>query len=342
MNTGPDTHLDLGDLIAEVNGQAIDDRAREHLARCEHCRAEANRWDLVAGGVRHLAAAAPETAQPARPDELRHTRPRGLAGHRVAGPRLAGHRRRAVLAAGVAAALILLGVVGYGASRFVHIRFGTPGTGAETVLTAVNGCAGLEQAAGTLEQVNGTSLVVKTASGQPVTVTTTASTFVSTSGALRSDITDGASVTVRGPRSGGTIEAVIVTVGPKSSAVSSPGYVPVRGTVSDASSAGFTLVTSSGTRVPVTTSADTLVVVPHASLSQLRHGATIFALGHAGPDGTLSARAVAAVTQLPPGVPPGLPAVPGARLHISVHMHVNGRAHGCSPSAIATALALGG
>jgi len=338
MNAGPaDTHLDLGDLIAEVTGQAIDDRAREHLARCEHCRAEANRWDLVAGGVRGLAAATPETAQPARPGGLRHTRPRGLAGSR-----LAGSRRRAVLAASVAAALVLLAAVGYGASRFIHIRFGTPGNGAETVLTAVSGCAGLEQAAGRLEQVNGTSLVVKTASGQPVTVTTTASTFVSMSGALRSDITDGASVMVRGPRSGGTIEAVIVTVGPPFGAVSSPGYVPVRGTVSDASPAGFTLVTSSGTRVPVTTSADTLVVVPHATLGQLRHGATIFALGHAGPDGTLSARAVAAVTQLPPGVPPGVHALPGAHLHISVHMHVNGPAHGCSPSAIVAALALGG
>ena len=124
--------------------------------------------------------------------------------------------------------------------------------------------------------------------------------------------------------------------------MSSPGFASVRGTVSDASSAGFTLVTSSGARVRVTTSADTLVVVPHASLGQPRHGATIFAIGHAGPDGTLSARAVAAVTQLPPGVPPGVHPLPGAHLHISVHLHVNGPAHGCSPSAIATALALGG
>src|SRR5262249_24415338 len=50
MNAGPaDTHLDLGDLIAEVTGQAIDDRAREPLALCGPCRAEAKRWDLVAG-----------------------------------------------------------------------------------------------------------------------------------------------------------------------------------------------------------------------------------------------------------------------------------------------------
>ena len=56
MNAGPagtrSPHLDLGDLIAEVTSQPIDDRAREHLARCEHCRAEASRWDLVAAGVR--------------------------------------------------------------------------------------------------------------------------------------------------------------------------------------------------------------------------------------------------------------------------------------------------
>ena len=69
MNTDPaDTrspHLDLEDLIAEATGQAIDDRAREHLTRCEHCRAEVNRWDLVASGVRGLAAAAgPKAAAP--------------------------------------------------------------------------------------------------------------------------------------------------------------------------------------------------------------------------------------------------------------------------------------
>ena len=66
MNTGPaDTrspHLDLEDLIAEVTGQPVNGRARAHLARCEHCRAEANRWDLVASGVRGLAAATPEAA----------------------------------------------------------------------------------------------------------------------------------------------------------------------------------------------------------------------------------------------------------------------------------------
>ena len=149
--------------------------------------------------------------------------------------------------------------------------------------------------------MHGSSLVIKTASGQPVTVTTTATTFVTMSGALLGDITDGASVMVRGSSSNGTIKAAIVTVGQPFSAVNPPGSVPLQGTVSDASTAGFTLVASTGTRIPVTTSGGTLVVIPHASLGQLQAGATIFAIGHAGPDGTLTARAVAAVSQLPAG-----------------------------------------
>jgi hypothetical protein len=323
MNAGPaDTrspHLDLGDLVAEVTGQPVDDRAREHLARCEQCRAEANRWDLVASGVRGLAAATPQVTQPARPW---HTRPWHTRPHVPAGP-----RRRTILAA-AAAAVVLLGAAGYGASNFVHITFGSAGTGTGTVLTAVGGCAGLQEAHGTLARVDGSSLVIKTASGQPVTVTTAPSTLVSMSGPLLSEIRDGAPVMVRGHSSGGTIAALIVTVGPPFSAVNPPGFVPVQGTVADATATGFTVVTSSGTRVPVTTSGDTLVIVPHASLGQLQTGASIFAIGHAGPHGTLSAKAVAGLSQLRSG-----PVV-----HIGMHAQVKGHGPGCSPGAIAAAL----
>ena len=312
MNTGPaDTrspHLDLTDLIAAVTGQAVADKAREHLASCEHCQLEANRWNLVADGVRDLAPAAPELAQPASP---RHTRLRLLAGPR---------RRVTLVAASAAAAIVLLAGVGIAVGA-VHIRVGGSGA-SKTVLTAVTGCDMLKQADGTLEQVNGASLILKAPSGQPVTVTTTASTFVSTSGALLSDITDGASVMVRGHSSGGTIAAAIVTVGQPFSAVSPAGFVPVRGTVSDVSTTGFTLVTSGGTRIPVTTSSGTLVVIPHASLSQLPAGVVIFAVGRAGPDGTLSAQAVAAIRQLPPGNP-------------QLHVHLKD----CSAASIDNALA---
>jgi hypothetical protein len=226
------------------------------------------------------------------------------------------------VAGGAAAALVLL--VGAGeVTGLVHVHVTGTGTGTGPVLTAVTGCSQLEQADGTLEQVNGSSLVIKTASGQPVTVTTTATTFMRMSGALLGDITDGALVMVRGSRSDGTIKAAIVTVGQPFSAVDPPGFVPVQGTVADASTAGFTLVTSTGTRVLVTTSGDTLVVVPHASPGQLQAGTAIVAVGRAGPHGTLSARAVAAISQLRSG-------------HIGAHTSV--KVKDCSPSSIDAAL----
>jgi len=311
MNADPaDTrhpHLDLEDLIAGAAGQPAGDRAREHLAGCESCRREATRWNLVADGVRGLAAGVPGTAQPGRPRR---------AGRR--GP--VGPWRRALLVAGSAAAALVL-IVGIGeATGYVHVHLSGPGT--HTTLMAVVGCTQIQQADGTLEQVNGSSLVVRTASGQPVTVTTTATTFVSMSGALLDDITDGASVMVRGYRTDGAIAAAIVTVGQPFGAVNPSGFVPVQGTVSDATTVGFTLVTSTGTRVPVTTSSETIVVVPHASPGQLPVGITIFAVGQAGPDGTLAAQAVAAVSQLRSGP----------------HLNVGVRVRDCSPGSVIEAL----
>ena len=71
----------------------------------------------------------------------------------------------------------------------------------------------------------------------------------------------------------------------------------------------------------MTTSGGTLVVVPHASLGQLQAGAAIFAVGHAGPHGTLSA---IWVLQQPPG---------------PLQVHINVTARGCSPASLADALA---
>jgi hypothetical protein len=313
MNAGPagtrSPHLDLEDLIAEVTGQPVDDQAREHLTHCEHCQAEANRWDLVASGVRALAADTPQTAQPNRP------RPTQL---RVLG----NPRRRTMLIASAAAAAVLLGAGGYAISNALTRHTPT------AVLTAVNGCSGVELANGTLQQVNGTSLVIQGANGQRVTVTTTPSTTVSVAGALLSDVTNGASVIVLGPRSGGTIAALSITVGrlpgngtPK--VTPPPGWGVAEGTVADAGTAGFTVVTSGGTRVPVTTSSGTNVVVPDASLSQLRTGAgiTTTAVGQAGPNRTLAAKGVLQQPQ-------------GGQFHIQFHVKVSG----CSPTSLAAAL----
>jgi hypothetical protein len=289
MNTDPaDTrspHLDLGDLIADVTGKPVAGRAREHLASCAHCQLEANRWNLVADGIRGLAADAREAPQPARP---RHTRRRVL-------PRPVRHAMLAVGSA--AAALVLLVVIG-SALGVVHVHFS--GGGTETTLTAVTGCAQLEQANGTLERVNGSSVVIKAASGQLVTATTTAATRIAASGALLSDITDAATVTVAGTRSDRAIAADVVLVGGKTS-IDIPGTAVIQGTVSDASTGGFTVVTSAGTRVPVTTSDRTDVSVTPASLGKLQAGGSTLVVGYAGPNGTLSALGVVQPPDWPAG-----------------------------------------
>jgi len=275
------THLDLEDLIAEVTGQAVGEHAREHLAGCEQCQLEANRWSLVADGVRDLAAEAAEVPEPARPPR---TGRRALAGP---------WRRAAVIVGSVAASLVLLVAIGI-AAGLVHVHLSGPGSGSgsETTLTSVSGCARLQQANGRLERVNGADVVIKTASGQLVTVTTTTTTRLDASGALLGDITNGATVTVAGTSSDGRLAAdlVIVSTNPPSLAV--PGTVTVRGTVADAGAAGFTVVTSAGNRVPVTTSGGTAVSIFHASLSQLQDSGRTMAIGYPGPGGTLSALAV--------------------------------------------------
>ena len=297
-------HLDLGDLVAEATGQPIGDGARAHLAGCEHCRLEAIRWNLVADGIRGLATAAPEGAPPARPRRTGRLVPTGTW-------------RRALLVVGSAAAALVL-LVGAGVvSGVVHIHFGNNGT--KTTLTAVTGCTQLRRADGTLERVNGSSVVIKTASGQPVTVTTTASTKVTASGALAGDITDGATVVVAGTGSDATITAELVFVnGPAS--LNIPGTVTVRGTVSNATTAGFTVITSGGTRVPVTTSSGTSVTVFHASLGQLQTGGSTVVIGRSRPDGMLSALGVVQ----PPTWPSGA--------HTSVSMR------NCSPTSINDAI----
>jgi anti-sigma factor RsiW len=143
------THLGLEDLIAEVNGQAIGDRAREHLAGCEQCQLEANRWNLVADGIRDLAAEAAEVPEPVRPRRTWRRVP-------------AGPWRRAMMVVGSAAAAIVLLLALGTAAGLVHVYVHLSGPGSEATLTSVGGCARLVQANGTLERVNGAGMVIKT------------------------------------------------------------------------------------------------------------------------------------------------------------------------------------
>lgn len=308
MNTEPtDTrspHLDLEDLIAHVTGQPVADGARDHLASCDHCQAEKDRWSLVADGVRGLAADTPEMPQ--------STRPRDARRHRLSRP----VRNTLLGISSAAAALIVLAGIG-SAAGVVHVHFGGGGQTSLAAITTVAGCPVIEQTSGTLERVNGDSVVIKAANGQLVTVTAAANTRVAASGALLSDIIDGATVSVAGGGSGGPITADLVIVGVKTS-IDALGAAGVHGTVADASAVGFTVVTSSGTRIPVTTTGSTDVVVTDASLGMLRVGSTTMAVGRAGPHGTLSALGIVQ--------PPDWPA--GATAHVGAHVS------DCSPASI--------
>jgi hypothetical protein len=136
-------------------------------------------------------------------------------------------------------------------------------------------------------------------------------------------------VVVLGARSGEAVAARTVTVGPPPAGKGGqgslkqtppPGWVGISGTVSDAGPAGFTVVEPGGARVRVTTSGRTFVVVPRASLSQLRGGVPTVAVGHVAGRRALAARGV---VQEPPG-------------SIQVHLHVGTR--GCSQDSLASAI----
>lgn len=299
MNADTAAHLELEDLIVWANGQATDDRTSAHLDSCEQCQLEVKRWKLVADGVRSLAPEMPEA------------RPRVRPGRRV-------------WLAAAAAAVVLLGGVGYGVTAALSRG------GSRVVLASVSGCSGVRLASGTVERVSGSSLVIRTAGGQSVAASTTGSTKVTVAGALLGDITDGAPVIALGPRSGGTVKAVSVTVGlpPVGSGgkgslkqTPPPGWVSVRGTVADAGSAGFSVVTSGGSRVRVATSGSTFVVVPRASLSQLQSGVVTVVVGYLAGHLKLSALGV---VQEPPG---------------SIQVHLNVGTRGCSQASLASAIA---
>ena len=327
-------HLELEELLAEVNGEAAGDRVRVHLAICRACRAEAECWRAVAGGVRHLAAATPvplwlpgevlaSTRQPG-PSSLRHAR--------LLRPRAGADRRpgRAVVA--TAAALVLVaGAVSYGLTRESG---GDRNLGPVSAagLTGVNGCSGLVAALGRVKETNGASLVIRTPGGQPVRVTTSATTAVSraVTGSV-SAITDGGLVFVRGIYSRGMIAARSISVGV------TPTLPVLRfgrrrharapwigaGTVQDASAGSFILIVPGGARVPVTVSGSaTVFTLARADLSQLRAGDYVVAVGKAGPGGSLAATTVEEGKPLPHNRGNGISSLPRI---------------GCQSSTVATA-----
>jgi Domain of unknown function (DUF5666) len=337
-------HLDLGELLAEVNGEAVSDRVPEHLAACPGCRAEAERWGAVAGGVRHLVAAI--SPPPWLPGGASDGVVKASSSSRLRAAARAGGKGRLLVAA--AAALVLAaGGLSYGLVR------GLGGNGNSSVVaaagvTAVSGCPGLAATAGMLERVTGTSLVLKAPGGAPETVTTSASTKLSREVAgTVSDITDGANVVVFGPGAHGGIAArrIVISALPELSSGPPPprlrhghGHPPghaqkpnssppggrAGGTVADASSGSFTVIMPGGYHLRVTTSSATTVYAQAtATLGQLQEGGFVVAAGSVKADGALAAATVEQGAHMP---------------HIQ---HGNGVVLrpwlGCSPSAVATA-----
>ena len=121
-------------------------------------------------------------------------------------------RRRLAVIAAAAAVVLAAGGTWYGLSAGPGAA-GRP-AGAVSEIAAVGGCRGLAATSGTLEQVTGTSLVVKTPGGEPVTVTVPASANVSRQVAgTAGNITDGAHVIVFGTGSRGGIAALHIMTG---------------------------------------------------------------------------------------------------------------------------------
>jgi hypothetical protein len=277
--------------------------------------------DIVARGrtqLTHLVRQAPAGREPIT------TRPM---------PVPAGLRRRPsrrVLASAVAAALLLAGGVSYGlTASSSHLN--SPQATA-TGLVAVSGCPGLYAAAGTLERVAGTSLIIKSfVSGKPLTLTTSAATVVNHAvTGSPSDITDGTRVFVTGAGlHQPALAANWIVAGRNLLKAQRPihghptgklgaGDVAV-GTVTDAHPGGFSVTSGiTGRHIPVTTSRSTRVITMRpTSLASLPIGAFLDAAGTAGPHATMAAGTIDQGSDLPIATSP--------------------RPAGCSSSAIATA-----
>jgi hypothetical protein len=293
-------HLTLEAFAAFADGTPPGGAAEAHLAACAGCQAEARKWNAVGRGVRLLTAA--------------YEPPPLLAAGLPA--RTPWRRRRVVLAS--AAAAVVLGITGYG----VDSMFGSsarpaaggvaPTSAAElaAALTPTE-CTRLEVAAGTLESVNGSRIVVRTGAGKLITVTVTASTQITRQVVgRRSDVKNGMQVFVdgSGSASGATIAAQSIALLPRLANGPKPPPRPVgpadlgkllaqsghaTGTVTDAGSAGFTVIEPGGHRVRVTTaSATTVIEQANATVAQLQKGKFTVAVGTPQANGTLAATSI--------------------------------------------------
>jgi hypothetical protein len=296
-------HLTLEAFAASADGTPPGSAAEAHLAACPGCQAEARKWNAVGRGVRLLTAA--------------YEPPPLFAAIGQLPARTPWRRRRVVLVS--AAAAVVLGVTGYGLDSMLGSSArpaagGAAPTSAAELAAALTPteCTRLEVAAGTLESVSGSRIVVRTGAGKLITVTASGSTQI-TRQVVRplSDVKNGVQVFVdgSGSASGATIAAQSIALLPR--LANGPKPPPARlvgrpdlgrllaqrghaaGTVTDAGSAGFTVVEPGGHRVRVTTtSATTVIEQANATAAELQKGKLTVAVGTPQANGTLAAASI--------------------------------------------------
>ncbi len=103
------SHLILDDLVAEANGQPLDDGARAHLEACSNCQVELERWKAVAGGVRDLFAGMPTPSELIVPSATSDLSPPAQNASAVS----RWNTQRRVIAS-VAAGIVVLAGAGFG------------------------------------------------------------------------------------------------------------------------------------------------------------------------------------------------------------------------------------
>jgi hypothetical protein len=304
-------HLTLAELTASGSNSPLSTAAAAHLDDCAACQARSR--DAVADGVRFLLARCqPPTGLM---DSVFNTidtqaapahRSRLAAVAHLRWPAFRGRYGRPRIALAAAVVAVLLAAAGTGLATTLGQAGGANGaaegggSAAPHAGITLTECPRLQlQVLGrTLLGVSGTNLELEGAGSTPLTVTTTAGTeiFSEVAGSA-ADVTDGAHALVTGTATGPSTVAMVVAIMPEASGAQPAGRPAIKlglayGTVEDARSTGFTVV-SNGTRIPVTMTASSWVIkaVP-ADLGELRAGQATSVVVSTGPNGTLTALSV--------------------------------------------------
>jgi hypothetical protein len=334
--------------VEELASGRLGASGREHLRHCADCQQQLREWAATRDAVDLMIS-------DSRPPEgliddvlaIVTREPINRRARRPASRWRAGRERRARLAAAAAVLVVVAGGAGYG----IYDLAGSPGRSLvqPAAVTAVAGCSGLESVTGTLQTIEGSTLVIRSADGSTVRITTAVGTHtIRQQSASMAAIRDGEAVIVTGTYSDGSLKAARVgqlsAVPPVPSSADAARILnqgQAVGTLADLAAGRFAVVEPGGNRVAVTTSSSTRVIATlPADPARLQIGARTAAVGKAGPNGTLVAstldqQALPLHLVGPPTAPiAGAPSRPASGTERS-RSPLGGL--GCDPATVATA-----